>query len=193
MTHTGEGSGTGIAAMAHWRRLDGAGTDRCTLARADHGWLLTGRAVWLEDEMETALTYAVRCDPDWRSLSADVTGTRGGAEIGLRIAQAGDAWLLNDVPQPDLGGCIDLDLSFTPATNLLPLRRLPLDAGDPCPVGAAWLVPGLDRLERLDQTYARAYDGAVNYASPGFSARLTVHPSGFVTVYPGLWDGWVDT
>lgn len=184
-------NGGGAGTMAHWRRLDREGTDRCTLGRTDNGWMLTGQAVWREDG-EVALTYAVRCDPHWRTLSADVTGTHGGHEIGLRILRAPEGWLMNDVLQPDAADCTDLDLGFTPATNLLALRRLAPDGPEPQPVSAAWLPPDLARLQRLDQTYTRIAAGRIDYASPGFSARLSVHDSGFVTHCPGLWEGWVD-
>lgn len=177
-----------VVAMAHWRRLDRPGTDRCTLDRAAHGWLLSGQATWQEDGKDSALLYTVRCDPDWVTLSADITGEHAGAPVALRIASGPDGWRLNDVPQPGLEGCTDIDLSFTPATNLLPLRRLTA----PAPLRAAWLVPTLDRLAPLEQSYTPCEDGAIAYASPNFQARLEVHPSGFVTHYPGLWDGWVD-
>ncbi|MFV0514066.1 MAG: putative glycolipid-binding domain-containing protein [Jhaorihella sp.] len=184
-------TGDGAGAMAHWRRLDRQGTDRCTLGRTDQGWMLTGQAVWREDG-EVALTYAVRCNRHWHTLSADITGTHAGREIGLRILRTPEGWQMNDTSQPDVADCTDIDLSFTPATNLLALRRLALDGPAPQPVSAAWLPPDLARLRRLDQTYARVGDGRIDYASPGFSARLSVHDSGFVTQYPGLWEGWVD-
>ena len=37
-------------------------------------------------------------------------------------------WKLNDVPVPELAHCVDLDLGFTPATNLMQLRRLQPDS-----------------------------------------------------------------
>jgi hypothetical protein len=181
-----------VVAMAHWRRLGAVGTDRCTLSRAEHGWLLTGQATWQENGAEVSLLYSVRCEPDWATLSADITGERAGAPVELRIQSGPEGWLLNDVPQPDTVGCVDLDLSFTPATNLLPLRRLAPDGTAPVPVRAAWLVPSLDRLQPLEQSYTPCEDGAITYASANFQARLEVHPSGFVTHYPGLWEGWVD-
>lgn len=177
-----------VVAMAHWRRLDRPGTDRCTLDRAEHGWLLSGQATWQEHGAETTLLYTVRCDPEWRTLSADITGDLAGAAVALRITSGPDGWRLNGVPQPEVAGCTDIDLSFTPATNLLPLRR----QSAPAPLRAAWLVPSLDRLAPLEQSYTPCGDGTIAYASPNFQARLAVHPSGFVTRYPGLWDGWVD-
>lgn len=182
--------GTTIA-VAHWRRLDRQGTDRCTLAAVDHGWILSGQASWTDD-VEIALNYAVRCDQQWNTLSADISGRRGKNPIGIKIHRNTKGWTLNDVIQFPVTDCIDLDLSFTPATNLLPLRRLTLPENEPQPLSAAWLVPDLDRLDRLDQAYARMEGDAVAYASPNFKARLTAHSSGFITHYPGLWDGWVD-
>ena len=179
-----------ILATAHWRRLDREGTDRCTLARAERGWILDGHARW-GGEAPGNLVYVVRCSRTWETLSADVAGTFAGREIALRLQRDGARWSVNGENQPGLDECVDLDLSFSPATNLLPLRRLKIGAA-PVPVRAAWLVPDLDRLEALDQSYASLGDGGVAYASPGFDARLAVHPSGFVTGYPDLWDGWVD-
>jgi len=179
-------------AMAHWRRLDGDGTDRCTLSRADQGWLLTGQADWREAGVEHSVLYTVRCGLDWATLSADITGERGGEVVELRIQAGPEGWRLNDVPQPAVAGCVDIDLCFTPATNMLPLMRLSAGAEGLSRLRAAWLVPGFDRLECLDQSYAPCGQGAVDYASANMQARLEVHPSGFVTRYPGLWDGWVD-
>ncbi|MWB76524.1 hypothetical protein GLS40_00645 [Pseudooceanicola sp. 216_PA32_1] len=180
-------------ATAHWRRLGGEGTDRCTLAQVDNGWILAGQALWREDEVDCRLTYAVRCDPDWRSLSADVTGRCGKTAVRLRIAASGDGWALNDVAQPGTEGLLDIDLGFTPATNLLPVQRL-AGRGGVQQAPAAWLVPGLDRLDRLEQTYDRQGAGKVGYTAPsvGYEDILRLHPSGFVTFYPGLWEGWVD-
>ncbi len=96
---------------------------------------------------------------------------------------------MNGAPVAAVAGCIDVDLSFTPATNLLPIRRLGLPIGSSAPVAAAWLrFPELD-LQRLDQVYTRAAEGRYEYSSAGgsFRATLQVAASGFVTDYPGLW------
>ncbi|KUJ76457.1 hypothetical protein AVO45_11730 [Ruegeria marisrubri] len=185
---------TGRTAIAtgHWRRLDKEGTDRCTLSRLDHGWMLVGQATWHEDGMDANLTYDVRCDPDWVSLSADVGGRIGDRELALRLHRTAEGWLLNDELQDNTRDCIDLDLCFTPATNLLPLRRLSLTEGQSAEVCAGWLRPGFQRIEPLEQLYSRLAPDRVRYSSAQFEAELELHESGFVTSYPGLWEGWVD-
>ena len=79
--------------------------------------------------------------------------------------------------------------SFTPATNLLPVRRLGLAVGARAAVPAAWLRWPDVALEPLDQVYARQAPDRYHYQSGGgaFTALLDVRADGFVVRYPGLW------
>ncbi len=91
---------------------------------------------------------------------------------------------------PYLGArCIDLDLNFSPSTNLLPIRRLGLAIGQAAEVKAAWLRFPSFELELLPQRYRRLDETRYRYESAGgqFVADLQVNPSGFATDYPGLW------
>jgi uncharacterized protein len=173
-----------------WRRLDSPGHDAATLLAVDDGWRLEGAAVFLESGVPCHLRYKVEVDPQWRTRSAVVQGWFGATRIDVRVnADADHQWLLNGEPAPSVSGSIDIDLAFTPATNLLPIRRLNLSVGSSAPVIAAWLpFPDL-QLRPLDQVYRRSAEDAYDYSSSGgtFKAALAVSPAGFVTNYPGLW------
>jgi hypothetical protein len=98
-------------------------------------------------------------------------------------------WWINGAVISAVAGCIDLDLSFSPSTNLLPIRRLHLAVGQTAPVQAAWLrLPHFD-LELLDQIYRRERENTYHYESAGgaFVTKLLVNAAGFVMDYPGLW------
>ena len=98
-------------------------------------------------------------------------------------------WTVDRIDRPDLAGCEDIDLSFTPATNLLPVRRLNLVIGESAEVRAAWLrFPKLD-VQVLDQVYTRLDANRYLYQSADrtFERILTVNQAGFVIDYPGLW------
>jgi hypothetical protein len=102
----------------------------------------------------------------------------------------GERWQINGTDQPEVAGCIDVDLNFTPATNLIAIRRLALAVGDASDAPAAWLrVPELT-LERLEQRYHRVGLDIYDYeaAGTGYAASLQVSDVGFVTRYPGLWE-----
>jgi hypothetical protein len=98
-------------------------------------------------------------------------------------------WSLNGIDCPRVAGCHDIDLSFSPATNLLPIRRLALRVGERANVRAAWLRFPAFSLEPLDQVYEHIGDASYRYESAGgaFVAQLQVNSLGFVTNYPNLW------
>jgi hypothetical protein len=86
---------------------------------------------------------------------------------------------------------VDIDLPFTPSTNMIPIRRLSLNPGERAEVRAAWLrFPELT-LEPLVQSYARTGDTSYHYESSGgeFVTDLEVGAAGFVLRYPPLWEG----
>jgi uncharacterized protein len=114
-----------IVATAFWRRLDTEGHDGCRLIRMKDGWRLSGSAIFDHQGKACMLDYAVDCDAAWRTLSARVHGSVGLDELAFDIERTPDGdWLLNGKVQPAAKGCIDLDLGFTPATNLIAIRRL---------------------------------------------------------------------
>jgi uncharacterized protein len=171
--------------------MDVPGHDACALWVMKSGWCLAGTAIFALDGQPCHLAYEVKCDATWHTRSAKVTGCLGRHVFELIIvAKPGDRWELNGMEQPEAAGCIDVDLNFTPATNLIAIRRLALDIGHASDVPAAWLrFPEL-KLERLEQQYHRVALDTYNYQAPrvGYTASLQVSDSGFVTQYPGLWE-----
>ena len=172
-----------------WRRLDVPGHDAAWLHATADGWQLDGTAVYLDVSGPCRLDYRVSCDPRWRTTAARVTGWRDGRAVDLAIAvDAHRRWSLDGHEVAAVAGCDDVDLSFTPATNLLPIRRLGLAVGERAPVRAAWLRWPDVALEPLDQVYARQTPDRYHYQSGGaFTALLDVRADGFVVRYPGLW------
>jgi hypothetical protein len=172
-----------------WQALDREGRDKCRLVQEDGGWMLIGHARFRADGMDCALDYVVRVDADWMTRSADVSGLCGRDEMATRIERGEGGWTRDGVPQPQVNGATDIDLGFTPATNLMPLRRLP-EIGQ-IEARAAWLPSPGAGLEPLDQTYRRARGGLVHYAAAqtGTAVDLKVDGEGFVTLYPGFWEG----
>ena len=110
--------------------------------------------------------------------------------MDLRLVPASGArWTVNGVEQRETVSCVDVDLGFTPATNLIALRRLALRIGDQMEAPAAYLrFPELT-LERLDQSCQKLSATEYLYESPsfGYSGILQVNDYGAVIIYPDLW------
>lgn len=173
-----------------WRRLDVPGTDRCALARSSGGWRLAGHAAFADPRGDARLEYEVAVDERWLTLTGLVRGAVGSRAVALDIERTqDDRWRVNGRPVAGLDGLVDLDLGFTPATNLFPLRRLALRIGEAADAAAAWLDDEQWVLRRLPQRYERRAPDAWWYESPlgGYAGLLRVNDAGFVTEYPGLW------
>ena len=114
--------------------------------------------------------------------------------VDIRITRSlNGIWMLNGQVVPGMQECVDLDLGFTPATNLSQLRRLALPVGQSADVPVAWLDAPLGSLEVLRQRYEHRTAEAYWYTVPrfGYAALLRVSASGFVQLYPGLWEAEV--
>ncbi len=173
-----------------WRRLDRPGHESARLVSQDSGWHLAGTAVFAHEQQACRLDYLVACDPGWQTVSGRVAGWVGNEPVEIEISvDSARRWRLNGRECPEVAGCSDLDLNFSPSTNLLPIRRLGLTVGQAAAVRAAWLrFPGFT-LEPLEQTYRRIDAATYRYESAGgrFVAELRVNAAGFVTEYPGFW------
>jgi uncharacterized protein len=174
-----------------WRRLDLPGHDAARVVFHEPFWQLGGMAVFSHNGLPCRLEYAVVCDAAWRTLHAGVVGWMGSRRVRVNlVASAGRGWHLNSRLHTDLADCLDVDLAFTPATNMLPIRRLTLRPGQASAVRAAWLTFPALTLESLDQTYRRTGESTYHYESGGgaFATDLEVNEAGFVTRYPGQWE-----
>jgi uncharacterized protein len=175
--------------QALWQRLDVPGHDACRLVERASGWLLQGNAVFLEENAPASLSYEVSCDPHWICQNARVHGFHGGRSLDLQIARDGAGrFTLNGV-RSELPAALDLDLGFTPATNLIALRRLDLRVCHAADAPAAWLDLGADSLGLLEQRYERLGPNHYWYEAPRvpYAATLEVSAAGFIRSYPRLW------
>jgi uncharacterized protein len=173
-----------------WRRLDKPGHESARVFVFRSRRQLAGTAVFVHDAQPCRLDYRLECNSHWQTLSGRVEGWVGNAIVGISISvDVSGRWRLNGDECPEVKDCIDLDLNFSPSTNLLPIRRLNLAVGQEASVRAAWLRFPSFKLELLDQTYRRVDTSTYRYESAGgsFIAELEVNHVGFVTHYPNLW------
>ena len=173
-----------------WRGLVLPGHEACRLFSQNSRWHVEGTVVFVHEGQPVRLNYQVVCDAAWQTHSAKVEGWLGNTVIDIQVKiDSNRHWWLNEFEQPNVMGCSDIDLNFSPSTNLLPIRRLNLAVGESAEVNAAWLRFPSFTLEPLPQQYRRLDETTYRYESAGgqFVADLKVNRSGFVVDYPGLW------
>lgn len=173
-----------------WRAVYWPGHEACGLYQHESEWRLEGTAVFLYEGRTCRLSYLIVCDALWHTRRTEVSGSVGDEDVNLELSvDAHHSWEVNGVAKPAVDGCIDLDLNFSPFTNLLPIRRLNLAIGARREVRAAWLRFPSFELETLSQVYEKLGEFSYRYSSRrDFVTELTVNKVGFVTLYPQLWE-----
>ena len=165
------------------------GHDYCRLVESPTGARMSGIALLSCDNIPSYLGYDVECDVMWHTLRCSVKAAVGEQRTDLDIRRQGKRWTVNGKDVPEVEGAEDIDLGFSPATNLIPIRRLGLKVGASAKVLAAWVRFPEFTLEPLEQTYTRLSEDSYRYESAGgkFKRDLKVHASGLVLDYPQLW------
>jgi hypothetical protein len=167
-----------------WQASDG-GSEVCVLERRDRGWRVRGTVLTHEATQPIELRYAVTVDPTWATTNVEVLVTLGDGQA-RELAELGRVWS-GTVRPPEYSDCVDVDLSFTPATNTLPIRRLGLEVGEAAEIHVAWLVWPELTVQRVPQQYTRLAEDRYRYTQDEFEAELTVDRQGLVLEYEGLW------
>ena len=173
-----------------WQRRRGTGLERFELIHEADGWVLRGTILALEEQGPAQANYEIFCDAAWHTRQAIVSCRGAGGDRSLRVDVEEGHWYEDGKEREAVRGCIDIDLSWTPSTNTLPIRRLGLAVGERSgPVTAAWVrFPELT-IETLPQEYERLAERRYRYSSRGgaFTAELEVDEEGVVVDYEGIW------
>lgn len=168
-----------------WRRSDEVQTDEhCTLTQRDTGLSLVGTVLGAEDSAPVRIEYRVLTDADGMTTAAHVRDLRGFEQRTLTLERdAKGNWTVDGAKVRGLKGATDVDLSCSPSTNTLPIRRLHLGVGASKTIKAAWVrFPELT-VVKADQTYTRLDEFTYRYASGDFEAELTVDDENLVAAY----------
>ena len=171
-----------------WHDRDTLGAECCTLSSLDSGFRLAGTALCPADGVPLQVAYTVDVDADWhtRQVVAHVDMPHHVADLTLSTDGAG-TWWSQDEALPGVAGCLDVDLSITPATNTLPIRRLRQQPGEGVDIGVAWVAFPSLRIVRSEQRYECLAVGHYRFHSGTYSAHLVVDGEGLVHDYEGAW------
>jgi hypothetical protein len=197
-------------ASRFWARRDTDGTEHA-LVDTRAGLYARGIALAV-DPIPYTCRYELQTDPGWATTRFDVSAEGAGWARTLRLELAAGRWRATTSEQGDLDavlsaaghagaglpgtedpdllyGAFDVDLTGSPMTNTLPIRRLDLlkaESGVAHRISVAWvLLPSLEVVQ-ADQIYTPLDAGVIRFANETFSADLIIDDDGFVADYPGL-------
>lgn len=175
--------------VARWREWSGDGVEHLVL-REDAGGIRAESVVLGGVSGEWfAVGYEIECDPEWRTRSVHLRLIGEEQRLHLSSDGAGKWRDGSGKPLPMLDGAIDVDITLTPFTNTLPIRRLALEVGESEDILTAYIeVPGLTLTTDQQRYTCLAASKRYRYESVDgdFMREIEVDEHGLVLVYPGL-------
>ena len=170
-----------------WQDVETGALDRCTMEARPDGLRLSGIVLTPEHGTPLDVRYLVEAAPDGLTRRVELE-LDGGATRRVLLADGAGHWRWEGGPElPQVDGAIDVDLTVTPATNTLPIRRMAqLETGQAADFRMAWVqFPGLEVLPSA-QRYQRLAPDRWHFSTDDFHAELLVDPDGLVLDYGGL-------
>ncbi len=175
--------------IARWQGL--SSTEREHLVLTEHTDGIVAESVFLSGGGAEAFAvhYKLACDKLWNALRLEVSVIGSNKHLILRRNVETGQWF-NDKDEEliQLQGLIDVDLSISPFTNTLPIRRLQLAKGQAADITVVYVTlpevsihADLQRYTRMD-TLLYHFDSV----DSDFHRNIEVDKDGLVTHYPGL-------
>lgn len=178
-----------LSRTVRWRPLDATGLEHLELAEGPTAIVARSVLIGSRKGIQFGLHYEVELAPNW-SFRALRLERADGPRLELYSDGEGNWTDGQHLQLSELDGCIDIDISGSPFTNTLPIRRTRFTPGEPARFTMAWIP--LDTLEPVadEQIYTLLDNGRYLYESSegSFKAELDVDEDGLVTYYPTLFE-----
>jgi hypothetical protein len=170
-----------------WQDVETGALDRCRMEAGPQGLRLSGTVLTPAHGTPLDVRYLVEAGPDGRTRRVELA-LDDGAVRRVLLADGAGHWRWEGGPElAEVAGSLDVDLTVTPATNTLPIRRLAqLETGQAADLQMAWVqFPGLEVIASA-QRYQRLAADRWHFTTGDFHAELLVDPDGLVLDYGGL-------
>lgn len=174
-----------------WMQWNNLGMEQLHIENSKIGISADGVVVGIRDGKPFRIRYQIDTNLQWQvqHLKIELLD-QNSKKLQLKINGAGH-WQEGDgTPIPELDGCIDVDLSATPFTNTLAIRRLALQPGNPQDLSVVYVTVPEMKFRAVPQRYTcletNSQGGIYKYEGllRKFSADLLTDRDGLVIEYP---------
>jgi uncharacterized protein len=179
-----------------WCPWTGPGLEHLCLLQQSGGIVADGLLLGVDEAGPFRVHYEIHCTEQWKLRSVHIS-TLSPSSQSLHLLTDGEGtWTAaSGEPLPMLQGCLDIDISITPFTNTLPIRRLALQPGSTATLAMAYIAGPQMSLQVTQQRYTclestfstgrYLFEGLKNGVI-SFTAELPVDSDSLVLDYPGF-------
>jgi hypothetical protein len=174
--------------IARWHDWSGKGIEHLVVGEGSDEIIAEAAILGATGDEAFAVRYRILCEKSWRVRNVEIGQIGSGNVVELASDGAGNWVDGSGAPLPQLAGAIDIDISITPFTNTLPIRRLRLQTGQSEEILVVYVqLPGL-AVTTDRQRYTCLEPNRYRYDSldSKFTRDIEVDGHGLVVTYPGL-------
>lgn len=179
-----------------WSSQEKPGLEYLRLLQLPDGIVADSIILGVWEQKPFRIHYEIRCTAQWRLQAVHVNLLDALSQsLHLFVDEEGTWTTEGGEIIPSLQGCLDVDISATPFTNTLPIRRLALQQGSVATLTMAYIAIPQLQVEVTKQRYTcldvtpvggRYLFESLRNGTSTFSAELPVDEDGLVLDYPGL-------
>jgi uncharacterized protein len=176
-----------------WMQWNNLGMEQLHLENNTAGLATDSVVLGIRDGNPFRAHYQIEVNQNWRVQHLQVKLLQPeGKTLSLKSDGEGHWWHYDGAALPELTGCVDIDLSATPFTNTLAIRRLALQPGEVQEISVIYVsVPDLE-VRAVPQRYTclelNSQGGIYRYEGlyRNFMVELLVDRNGLVIEYPQM-------
>lgn len=172
-----------------WKALHYETMEYCDVEITDTDIRIDGTVVGVAEDMSVAITYDIITDSQWQVASLEMMIEKAGEPMWISLQrESGKPWTQSGHEREDWEDCTDIDISLTPFTNSLPIRRLDLPLNEREEITVLYIDVLEGEIGPVTQWYTRLSENKYLFENDkGFKAEITVDDEGLVTAYEGLY------
>jgi hypothetical protein len=176
-----------------WSNQADTGLEHFCLRRDNEQITADGIVIGVEENIAFRIRYQIHCDLSWNVRKVIVKSLEENDQTLSFVSDGLGNWT-NESGNliSELDGCLDVDITATPFTNTLPIRRLNLRSGQSAEIKVVYFrIPEMQvnvEPQRYTCLETASTGGKYKFESlnDGFTAVITVDADGFVEDYPEL-------
>lgn len=176
-----------------WKTLSEIGLEHLVLLKDDEGIAANSVILTMGENMPVRILYNIYCDLDWKVNKFDIQ-IFDGEHKNIVLQSDGNGKWITDTGESvkKLEGCIDIDISATPFTNTIPIRRLSLKLGESREIKVVYIDIYKFSITAVNQRYTcvesniNAFKYRYENLNSGFMAEFFVDKDGLVIDYPDI-------
>jgi len=176
-----------------WSNQAATGLEHFYLRRGNDEITADGIVIGVEENVAFRIRYKISCDLGWHVRKVVVKSLEENEHTLSFVSDSLGNWT-NESGNlvSELKGCFDVDITATPFTNTLPIRRLSLSSGESAEIKVVYFrIPEMQvsvEPQRYTCLEISSAGGKYKFESldGGFTAVITVDADGLVEDYPKL-------